>query len=350
MLIKSTTLTYPFLAILSTGKKSFASLGRLIKISGRAVAKLLPSSQNSFEAAHLMCQSVFARRNKLYLIIDDTLIKKIYATNMRGTGMFYDTKLGRCINAFRLVTALLSDGKCALPIGCDYLFAKEIIDLCSERFPSKDAIAKAFVRKARELFPDKNIYVLADGLYASVKLIDWFIKNKIQFEMRMHSNRVVTYKGLAIKLSALANKRETKLTGRQTARTVSVEWHGLLLEISIVKRVDKNDRESIVFQVSNYKAEPREHVKAYGVRWKTEKAYRTSKQHLGLGDCYSKNLDIQRNHVAAILLSYAIAQLEVKKYRFKNAEEAIRDAKERFAKGHFFPFDKQFSFSDVFAA
>lgn len=350
MLHKSTILTYPFLVLLSIGRKSFANLGRIMQISGRAVARLLPDSQNSFIAAQTICQSIFSNKNILYLIIDDTLLKKIYACCMQGTGMFYDTKLGRCINAFRLVTALLSDGSCAIPIGCDYLFAKELIDLCSEKFPSKDAIAKAFVRKAKELFPDKKIVVLADGLYASVALIEWFVKNGIKAELRMHSNRIVIYKGVKIKLSALANMKGVKLTERQMARTVSVEWHGLSVEITIVKRIDKHGVESIVFQVSTYKAEPREHVKAYDVRWKTEKAYRTSKQHLGIADCYSKNLTVQRNHVAAILLSYAIAQLEMKKYRLKNAEEAVRALKEKFAKGVLCPFDRQFDHLEYFDA
>ena len=280
MLNKSTILTYPFLVILSIGKKSFENLGRFIQASGRTVANLLQTAEKSFGITHQICQSIFSGKKQLFVIIDETLIKKIYATNMRGTGMFYDTKIGRCINAFRLVTAMLSDGKYSIPIGCSYLFAKELLDLCTEKFPSKDDIAKSFIKKAIQLFPNVKIVLLADGLYATVDLLRWCIENKIPAEMRMHSNRVVTYKGVKKKLRELANQKGIKLTGRQTARTISVEWHGILLEITIVKRVDKHDTESIVFQVATYKAEPREHVKAYAIRWDTEKCYRTDKQSL----------------------------------------------------------------------
>jgi hypothetical protein len=48
---------------------------------------------------------------------------------MQGAGMFYDTKIGRCIMAFRLVIGVVTGGKFAIPIDCAYLFAKELLDL-----------------------------------------------------------------------------------------------------------------------------------------------------------------------------------------------------------------------------
>jgi len=343
--MKNTMLIYPFLVLLSIGKKSFQNMGRFIQISGRAIANMLQPAEISFKIASQICQSVFSEKTKLFLIIDDTLIKKIFATNMRGSGKFYDTKIGRCITAFRLITAMLSDGKVCIPIACSYLFTKELLNLCSERFLSKDEIAKTFIKTTIKLFPTKIIVLLADGLYATVELLKWCVENKISAEMRMHSNRVIIYKGCKMKLSELAEQLGVKLTGRQTARTVSVEWHGLSLEITIVKRVDKKDRESIVFQVSTYKAEPREHVKAYKIRWDTEKCYRTEKQSLGLGDCFSQDLRIQYNHVAATLLAYAFAQLERKKKKLKTPEDAIRAVKEKINSTGFKQFIDQYDLS-----
>jgi len=350
MLKKSTILTYPFLVLLSIGRKSFENMGRFVQTSGRLVAKFLQPSEISLAMAHQICQSIFSNKKKLFLVIDDTLIKKIFATSMRGTGMFYDTKLRITINAFRLITSMITDGRYTIPIGCAYLFAKELLDLCPERFPSKDDFAKSFIRTALKLFPDKKIIVVADGLYATVNLLGWCIKNNISTEMRMHSNRVVTYKGVKRKLRELATLPGIKLTGRQTARTISVEWHGLSFEITIVKRVNKHDEESIVFQVATYKVEPREHVKTYKMRWPTEMFYRTGKQSLGLGDCYSKDLDIQHNHVSAILLAYALAQLEMKNLRLKTPEDAIDACKEKFTHGHFHQYVDQFGSASWFDA
>lgn len=330
MLQKSTILPYPFLLLLSIGKKSFENMGRLVNMSGRIIAKALQPAHDSFEASYKICSSVFSSKNKLFLIIDDTLIKKIFASNMRGTCLFYDTKIGRMVNAYKLITAMLSDGNLSIPMSCAFLFSREIVNLCSERHLSKAEIVKSFIRTIIKLFPGIKIVLVADGLYSSIGLLGWCVENKICAEMRMHSNRIVTYKGMRIKLRELANLPGVKLVGKQTARTISVEWHDLPLEITIVKRVNKHGEESIVYQVATYKAEPREHVKAYKVRWNTEKAYRTEKQSLGLGDCYSKDLDVQLNHVSATLLAYAIAQCEMKRQQVKTTEAAIRGIKEKF--------------------
>lgn len=350
MLNKSTILTYPLLLILSTGKKSCSNIGRLIKKGSRWIASILQPAEKSFDALHKLCQSIFSNKKKLYLIIDDTLIKKFFALNMQGTGMFYDTKLGRSINAFRIVVAMISDGRNAIPIGCSYLFAKELVDLCSEKFESKEEIVRKFVDLAYKLFPNAEIVTVVDGLYATTKFFKWSIENKRPAEARMRSNCVILYNGVARKLSELINHPCLRLTSRKTARTFSAEWHGLSLEITMVKRTDKHGVESIVFQAATYKAEPRQHVKVYNIRWYVEKQIRTSKQYLGLGDCFSINLKIQYNHTAAVLLAYAIAQLEMKKLKLKRVEDAIRALKEKFNANIFSRFVEGASFFNNFYA
>lgn len=111
------------------------------------------------------------------------------------------------------------------------------------------------------------------------------------------------------------------------ARTVTAVWHGLELEITIVRRTDKHGEESIVFQVATYKATPSQHVANYKKRWGIEKLNRTTKQSLGLQDCYSIDMGKQHRHVAAVFLAYALAQVEMKLGRFKTPEDAIRNLK-----------------------
>ena len=121
----NTVLTYPILVILSIGKKSCENMGRLIKKSGDTIARLLQPASESFKYSQWICKQMFRGKKKLFCIIDDTLIKKIYSTLMQGSGRFFDTKMGRSITAYRLVSCMISDGRYAIPIGCEYLFAKE---------------------------------------------------------------------------------------------------------------------------------------------------------------------------------------------------------------------------------
>ena len=71
---------------------------------------------------------------------------------------------------------------------------------------------------------------------------------------------------------------------------------------------------------------------------------------LGIGECFSKALDVQHNHVAATLLAYAFAQLEMKRQKLKPPEDAIRAVKERFDPSMFYHFIDQYDFSPHYDA
>lgn len=333
-------LKYPTLNLLSIGKKSFENLGQIINKTGKTISRWLQPSTVSLEHAQYLCQSMFRDKKKLLCIIDDTLIKKIYSEEMQGAGMFYEGKIGKQIMAYKLIMCLISDGKFAMPIECAYLFSKELLDLIPEKFQSKEDIAKTFIKAAIKLFGKEKIIVVADGLYATINLLKWCNDNRIAAEMRMHSNRVVIFKGEKVPLKKLATKKKIRPKGRQMARTISALWYDMELEISIVRRIDKKGNETIVFQVATYKALPHEHVINYKKRWAIEKMIRTSKQHLGLQDCYSKSLQTQHNHVASVLLSYALVQLDMRKYRFKTPEQAIRRFKKKNATKFFKHLDR----------
>lgn len=340
MLNISMILKYPILNLLSIGKKSFENLGRAIQKSGKTISRLLQPASVSFEYMQYLCQSMFRDKKKLFCIIDDTLIKKIYSQEMQGSGMFYDGKTGKQILAYKLVLCLISDGKFAIPIECAYLFSKELLDLIPEKFQSKEDIAKIFIQVSIKIFGKAKIIVVADGLYATVNLLKWCNDNRIAAEMRMHSNRVITFKGEKIALKKLAIRKGIRPKGRQMARTISVLWHDMDLEITVVRRIDKHGDETIVFQVATYKTLPHEHATNYKKRWAIEKMIRTSKQHLGLQDCYSKSSQTQHNHVASVLLSYALIQLDMRKYRFKTSEQAIRRFKKKNATKFFKRLDR----------
>lgn len=193
MLNVSMILKYPILNLLSIGKKSFKNMGKVVHKTGKTISRWLQPSKTSLEYAQYLCQTMFAYKKKLFCVIDDTLIKKIYSQEMQGSGMFYDSKNGKQIMAYKLVVCLISDGKFAIPIECAYLFSKEILDLIPEKFQSKEDIAKSFINLAIKLFGKERIIVVADGLYATVNLLRWCKDNHIAAEMRMHSNRVVLF-------------------------------------------------------------------------------------------------------------------------------------------------------------
>ena len=170
--------------------------------------------------------------------------------------------------------------------------------------------------------------VVLDGLYAIAKFMQSLINKGISFEMRMHSNRVVTYKGKRCQLKKLPTLALKK--GRKT-RSAYACWQNMKLHFTSVKRQNKSGDFTIVYQVSNTKMLSKDHVKIYSYRWNIEKFFRTAKQHLGLNDCQSRKLQKQNGHIFNVFFAYAIAQYERVRKKLKNVETAIKSIKAYFS-------------------
>lgn len=155
------------------------------------------------------------------------------------------------------------------------------------------------------MFPETRLIVTADGAFANKDFLRWCFENKIAIEVRMRSNCTVLYNGQKI---AIRDIKKLKPVGRQMARTISVLWHNIPLQITAQRRVNKHTKETIVFQASTFHAKPMEHVLIYRYRWNIERFFRTAKQHLGLQECSSRKLETQQSHVASVLLAYVLVQ------------------------------------------
>lgn len=151
----NTSINYSVLTILSNGKRSFENLGRLIKKSGDTVRSMLQPRSKSCALTQGIAQKMFLNAKLLYLTVDDTLLKKIYSFLMEGSGDFFDTKLYRKIRAYRLIMAIMSDGKSVVPLSFDFMFAKEFLsDL--DKVQSKLDFVKMFYALAKNFFPIKE--------------------------------------------------------------------------------------------------------------------------------------------------------------------------------------------------
>jgi hypothetical protein len=314
-------LKYPIALLLSSQKrKTFESLGIETGVSGDTISRLVSSGAANIEELIEVAKEMFGRK-KFYLVIDDTLILKLYSRDIPGTSDNYSSS-GRSIErSICSVVAVLTDGDIAIPIEQSIWVSREFkaVD-----YKKKTELAQELIAQVLRL-TNFRIAIL-DGLFATKEMMRWLNTNKVPFEMRFHSNRVIERNGKRYKIREspfVALKR-----GR-TRRTVQAFWHGINLHFTALRRQLKNGDFTTVFQVSNFKATAREHVKIYGYRWVIEKFFRTAKQKLGLNDCQSRKLDKQINHIKCVFAAYTIAQFERAQRRYKNVEEAIKSIKER---------------------
>jgi hypothetical protein len=314
----NTNQEYPILLLKSTGVKNLTQLAATAGKSDKTICRSLLSLDSIFPMLVQISKKMFQNKKKLFLIIDDSLIKKIYSRFLRGAGKHFDQKTGRRVMSFKIQLACISDGKNVIPFTFSYLFPP---DTPHEFAPSKLELFKATVLQAQEQFPDVTITVLADGLFSTTEILKWCSENNIPTEMRMHSNRSVEYKDQIITLKKFAPLQPK---GRYKARTISIKWHKLSLYVTAELRQDRHGEKSIVYLVSTVKAKPSKHVLTYKIRWLIEKTFRTVKQHLGLQHCASRSLQVQFQHVAAVFLAFAFAQVAQKIYKFETVEDSIR--------------------------
>lgn len=311
-------LEYISLLILSSTKRTFESLGRIIGKGGDTIRRRLVHPDRNLNLLVKIAQIVFKRDEELIVAIDDTLIRKMFSKAMRGTGFFFDTKLGRKIISFKLLCCTVTNGKITIPLSFDFLYDK---DLLEEPMVSKNTLIEQMVKAVQKQLSDKRLIIVADGAFATTQFIKFCRENNLNAEFRMHSNRVVEYKG---KRRCIRDIQTLQPRGRQMARTIEVLWHGMPLYITAQRRIDKHGQETIIYQVATYQAKPSKHVAVYKKRWGIEKMFRTTKQHLGLQECQSRNRDVQIRHVSAVLLAFALTQLEAKNRKFDTPEDAIR--------------------------
>jgi len=310
---------YSLLTIITNvGKKSFSNMAKKIGVSDKTVSRMLRSGDESLSVCKIIAQYLFASATELKILLDETNIKKIHALLMEGTEYNFDTKTRSCSNAYKMIVSAITDGKYTIPIDAAFTFGKYFYESPSL---AREITVQFYIKNAQELFPKVQIIAVLDGAFATVSYIKWAIDNHIKTELRMHSNRKVEFEG---KLQALREIKKLRPKGRQMARTISATWKGLPVFITAVRRIDKHGCETIVYQVATYQALPKKHAQVYKERWGIEKFFRTTKQTLGLQECFSRKIKIQFNHVCAVMLAYSIMQLEARRGRFKNPESAAR--------------------------
>lgn len=318
----NTTTAYPILLIIST-KKSFEALGRFIGKTGKTICRWLKPACDYYAILLQLSIKEFATKQELILIFDDTLIQKIYSQLMEGSGRFYDTKLFRKIIAYKLLVAMLTDGIKFLPLSATFLFSNELVP---DTKATKFEWIKKIILMVQKTFPKTHIIIAADGAFATKEFLRWCKENNIAIETRIRSNCVVEYQNATMRIRDI---KSLMPKGRQMARTIKVLWHGIPLSITAQKRIDKRGNESIVFQASTFEAKPIRHVQIYRTRWNIEKMFRTTKQHLGLQECFARKMEHQESHVAAALLAYALLHLDQLKQKLPTPEAALRAAERK---------------------
>ena len=167
-------ITYSITLILSSpSRKTFESLAREIGSSGDFVAKVLDKTPTSTAELISMSKSIF-KNKRPYLLIDDTLILKIYSQIIEGACDNYSSSDRKEHRSLCSVVAVLTDGKIAIPIDQMIWTSLEYDKI---NYKKKWQIAQILIERIRELIDIKM--VVMDGLYATQNMIEWLNSSNV---------------------------------------------------------------------------------------------------------------------------------------------------------------------------
>jgi hypothetical protein len=105
-------------------KKNFESLARDVQTNGDHISKILNTDAVTIHDLISFCKKVFKCKG-LYLLIDDTLISKIYSKVVPGACDNYSSSSRQTQRSLCSIVAMLTDGETAVPIDQELWIALE---------------------------------------------------------------------------------------------------------------------------------------------------------------------------------------------------------------------------------
>lgn len=300
-----------------------------------------------------------------WLIIDDTLIPKIYSKVISFCYWDWDHAQKRNILGIRLVFVVWCNGFITLPLGF-YIWQKSTevkpkkgkktkkprspgrkkkpgrkitSNTASARYQRqhrKELKKKTKKKRARtsmnEIYRTKNElarglvwqlvrsgikvrFILLDNWYASKKNIRFFERLELFWVTKLKSNQKVVYQGRKMTIEQVAKSVPKqnyhyydKLVAR--ARSFEVKLYGKPIKLTVVKNDTHDELGRTKYLATNdLDLSNCEHVIWYRRRWPIELFFRDAKQFLGLGRSCVRDPQSVVTHIVMVCMAYVITQL-----------------------------------------
>jgi putative transposase len=216
-----------------------------------------------------------------YLIIDDTVIPKPFATAIEGLAWVYSSQERKPVYGFALVLLVWTDGTVRIPLGMRFWH---------KGGPSKYVLALELLSYARNRLHCRPDYVLFDAWYPSRSLLKRIRDYGWYFVCRLKRNR--RFNGHAVR----QHRRHPYWT--------ETGWLSGGLKVRVVrygKRYYATNRLSLAAV---------EVRRLYQVRAQIEELIRVCKDQLGLARCQARSAGAQQHHIACCLSAFCVLERE----------------------------------------
>jgi hypothetical protein len=249
-------------------------------VSHDRLTRLLQAEWSGQTLLELAYRTLFVQQRG-YLILDDTVIPKPFASTMEGLAWVFSSQERRPVYGFSLVLLVWTDGRLRIPLG---------LRLWRRGGPSKYELALELLSYARNRLRCRPEYVLFDAWYPSRRLL----------------KRVRDY-GWYVVCRLKKNRRFNGLPLRAYRRhPYWAEPGGLAggLKVLVV-------RDGAKYFATNRLTLPAAEVRRlYRIRAQIEEVIRVCKDHLGLGGCQARSERAQLHHMTYCLVAFCVLERE----------------------------------------
>jgi hypothetical protein len=277
------TLVWHYLTALlydRTSASCVALAEALQTVSHDRLTRLLHADWSGQRLLELACRTLFVWERG-YLIIDDTVMAKPFATAIEGLAWVYSSQDHRPVYGLSLVLLIWTNGTVRLPLG---------VRLWHKGGPSKYMLALELLSYARNRLRCRPEYVLFDAWYPSKALLTRIRDYGWYFVCRLKKNR--RFNGHAVR----QHRRHPYWT--------EVGWLSGGLKVRIV-RYGKQYYATNRLTLSAVEVRQR-----YRVRAQSEEVIRVCKDQLALAGCQARSERAQLHHIACCLSAFCVLERE----------------------------------------
>jgi Transposase DDE domain len=214
-----------------------------------------------------------------YLILDDTVLPKPFATAIEGLAWVYSSQARKPVSGLSLVLLVWTNGSLRLPLS---------MRLWRRGGPSQYELALEVLSYARNRLPCRPAYVLFDAWYPSKRLLKrirdygWYVVCRLKRNRRFNGQPPRTY--------------------RRHPHWRASGWLTGGLKVLVVRDGAKYDATN---RLTRAAAEVR---RLYVVRAQIEEVIRVCKNQLGLTGCQARSERAQQPHILCCLTAFCVLE------------------------------------------
>ena len=249
-------------------------------VSHDRLTRLLQADWSGQTLLELAVRTLFVRERG-YLILDDTVIPKPFATAMDSLAWVYSSQERKPVYGFALVLLVWTNGTCRVPLG---------MRLWHKGGPSKYVLALELLSYARNRLRCRPDYVLFDAWYPSKVLLKRIRDYGWYFVCRLKKNR--RFNGQPLRAY------------RRHPYWAESGWLTGGLKVLVVRYGAK------YYATNRLTLAAAEVRRLYAFRAQVEEVIRACKDQLGLSGCQARSERAQLHHMTCCLVAFCVLERE----------------------------------------